>query len=198
MILGSLVNAGGSLLLGPSYIFNAPDKLEYVCIGCGLIGIGCAMVFPNALPEICLQVNAVFKKNKDYNNNMAAGIFRLLQGIGQVSGPLLGTLMVDQLSPHGFKSYADITCLVWVIYAVLYFFIGGGIEALKNPNVPKKQQPEKELLSSMTNRQDLFEQFDKLKEEAPPTKDGTQHTNLVTISEYMKEVDPEGNKQEAH
>lgn len=135
--MGALFNVGGNLLLGPSQILNAPDKLYLVCLGSALIGIGCAMVFPNGLPEICFQVNAVFKKNKDYNNNMAAGIFRLLQGIGQISGPLLGTLMVEHFS-HGFKSYADVTSLVWLVYAILYLLIGGGIEAVKNPNIPNK------------------------------------------------------------
>lgn len=78
IMCGTLVNAGGAVMLGPSHVFGLPNKLSDICIGCGLIGIGCAMVFPNALPEITFQVNAVFKLNKDYNNNMAAGIFRLL------------------------------------------------------------------------------------------------------------------------
>jgi MFS family permease len=132
IVLGSLFNVIGALLLGPSHFFDAPDKLYLVAIGCGFIGIGCACVFPNALPEICYQVNMVFKKNKEFNNNFAAGIFRLMQGFGQIAGPMLGTFMKEKI---GFRSMTDVLAIVWLTYGILYFIFGGGMEALKNPTL---------------------------------------------------------------
>jgi MFS family permease len=82
MIIGCILNAIAGILIGPSERFGLPQKLGILCSGSAFLGVGCACTFPNALPEICTQVNAVFKLNKEFNNNFAAGIFRLMQGFG--------------------------------------------------------------------------------------------------------------------
>ena len=78
IIIGSMFNALGAVLIGPSETLELPQHIGVTAAGSAVMGIGCACVFPNALPEICFQVNAVFKLNKEFNNNFAAGIFRLM------------------------------------------------------------------------------------------------------------------------
>lgn len=80
----------------------------------------------------------------------------------------------------GFKSYADVTALAWVTYGLLYFLVGGGMEAFTNPNVPNKAKPADSNIDQK-KRQDLINQFEKL-------EDGknTNKASLVDISDYIK------------
>lgn len=164
IMIGTLFCATGAVLIGPSEHLGIPQKLGIITTGCAFLGIGAACVFPNALPEICFQVNKVFKLNKEFNNNFAAGIFRLMQGFGQITGPLLGTFITEK---YKFSSMTDVLALAWIGYGILYFIFGGGIDAIKNPPGSKNTTTRSSSINNSTN--------------AFNNKEG-----LVGISDYIK------------
>ena len=61
-------------------------------------------------------------------NNHTAALFNFGIGLGQVCGPLYGASMYQAV---GFRNTQDITALLCVSYAILYFTFAGGRDAFQ-------------------------------------------------------------------
>ena len=88
------------------------------------------------MPEVRRQVNLEFPRGKEFNNNLCSGMFRFVQGIGQVCGPVMGNYLVVAID---FPNTLDIFGFIWLGYGVLYFLIGGGYEACSRNRKEKPQ-----------------------------------------------------------
>ena len=69
----------------------------------------------SALPLYPTQVAEV--------NDLASGLFNTFLGIGQVLGPLFGSLMTKYF---GYRYCCDVVALICLVYAVAYYIICDG------------------------------------------------------------------------
>lgn len=58
-----------------------------------------------------------------------------MQGFGQILGPVVSNWLTDKWS---FEHDTDVLAIIWGIYAIFYLLVGGGLEALRNPTLRKK------------------------------------------------------------
>ena len=56
-------------------------------------------------------------------NNMSAGIFNTMNGVGEVIGPLYGASAFESM---GFRVTSDTICLTCLAYALIFFMFGLG------------------------------------------------------------------------
>jgi hypothetical protein len=73
-----------------------------------------------SLPEMINQANIAFPGRPDEINDYCSGIFNSCLGIGQISGPLVGSYVTLSL---GFRYTEDIAALVNFAYFVFYISI---------------------------------------------------------------------------
>lgn len=111
MIFGSFTAFVTLIFYGPSKMLNLPEDWHIMCLG--LILMGCAITFCliPALPEMIRSVEQDFDNSKGEVNDVASGVFNTALGVGQVSGPLVGSLLTHKL---GFRETTDILS----IYAI--------------------------------------------------------------------------------
>ena len=113
MIFGTFIAFVTLIFYGPSKMLSLPEDWHLMVIG--LILMGCAITFCliPALPEMIKSVEKDFDNSKGELNDVASGVFNTALGIGQVSGPLVGSLLTNQL---GFRETTDILS----IYAFVF------------------------------------------------------------------------------
>lgn len=97
----------------------------------GLVLSGCflgSIAIP-ALPEMLESIEGKFLESESEKaGNYSAGIFNMGLGLGQVFGPLFGASVYDAV---GFRNLEDLTCLILISFAMLYFIMADGREAFK-------------------------------------------------------------------
>lgn len=97
----------------------------------GLFLSGCflgSIAIP-ALPEMLEAIEGKFNENESEKaGNYTAAIFNMGLGLGQVIGPLFGASVYDAI---GFRNLEDLTCLLCMGFAILYFIMADGREAFK-------------------------------------------------------------------
>ena len=87
------------------------------------------------------QANLAFPGQGDIINDYCSGIFNSCLGIGQVSGPLVGSYVTIAL---GFRYTEDIVALINFAYGILYISIGQGWEAFANCKKDRRKWKEQE------------------------------------------------------
>lgn len=94
-----------------------------------LHGIADPLMLVPSLPEM---IDAAMEKHPNEEfliNDLSAGIFNCVLGIGQISGPLYGSYMD---SHFGYRLTSDFVALICLAYALIYFTFGKGIKAFKD------------------------------------------------------------------
>lgn len=95
------------------------------------------------------SVEKDFDNSKGEVNDVASGVFNTALGIGQVSGPLVGSLLTHQI---GFRNTTDILSIYAISFGALYFIFGGGLAALIKVFYTSKGGLQEERLFPQTAR----------------------------------------------
>jgi MFS family permease len=75
-------------------------------------------------------------------NDISSGIFNMFLGIGQVSGPVFGSIITDM---YGFRICCDLVAIISLLYALIYFVMAEGANSYitsKFINVQEEDQLE--------------------------------------------------------
>ena len=94
-----------------------------------LIGLGTSAIFlaPTVIPnmsEMILSARLAYPDaDLDHANSLLSGILNSCCGIGQASGPLIGSAIYEAM---GFRALCDITAGLTITFAILYFVCAQG------------------------------------------------------------------------
>ena len=65
-------------------------------------------------------------------NDLSAGIFNSILGLGQISGPIYGSLVTSYI---GFRLCSESVAFVCLVFAFVYFTFGKGLDAFSKKRV---------------------------------------------------------------
>ena len=85
-------------------------------------------------------------------NDLSSAIFNSFLGIGQISGPLFGSLMTEY---YGFRFTCDVVAIICLVYSVIYFMFVSGWKAFLLSEWTNYGEPIKfgsNMISSPLNR----------------------------------------------
>lgn len=117
------------ILVGPSEILGINESLSTMIVGLFLSACFLGSIAIPALPEMLEAIEGKFKESESEKaGNYSAGIFNMGLGLGQVFGPLFGASVYDAV---GFRNLEDLTCLILISFAILYFILADGREAFR-------------------------------------------------------------------
>ena len=147
MMFGVFIAFLTLVFYGPSEIFGLPEDWRYMLVGLTLMGWAITFCLIPALPEMIRTVENDFDNSKGEVNDVASGIFNTALGIGQVSGPLIGSFMTHQI---GFRSTTDLLSIYAIVFGTIYFIFGGGVQSILNVFKSAKQieEEQQKLLSA--------------------------------------------------
>jgi MFS family permease len=134
------------LVIGPSWIFHFPKKVWITIIGFGIIGAGAASSVVPIIPEMLDAVEGKYSDEAQVKD-IAASIFNMANGVGQIFGPLLAGGLYGYFKNEEFP-YPDpiwieaeidsfaITCDIFAgivfTYAVIYFLVCDGVQGVRD------------------------------------------------------------------
>jgi MFS family permease len=146
MMFGSFVAFVTLIFYGPSKMLKMPEDWHLMLIGLMLMGCAITFCLIPALPEMIRSVENDFDNSKGEVNDVASGVFNTALGVGQVSGPLMGSFLTHKF---GFRNTTDFLSLYALGFWVVYFIFGNGVSALRNIFKSNKElDQEKEALLS--------------------------------------------------
>jgi MFS family permease len=88
----------GNLLVGPSKTFRLPDELWIMVIGQVVHGIFDPFIYVLALPEMINSVSSRYPADQQGRlNDVSSGLLNMCNGIGQMIGPVYGSLATGWL-----------------------------------------------------------------------------------------------------
>jgi MFS family permease len=61
-------------------------------------------------------------------NDLSSGIFNMFLGIGQVAGPLFGSIVSKQV---GFRLTCDLVALICLLFSIAYYIVTDGAHAMR-------------------------------------------------------------------
>ena len=116
----------GILIAGLCYYFLIPLELWGLGYGLVVLGLGTALVLIPSLQQYRIMA---FKKytdiyDKDAVNDMTSGMFGSAYAVGELLGPVIGGIMVDQCGFNGAVKWYGIGLIVFL---ALYLFIGDSL-----------------------------------------------------------------------
>ena len=98
LILACAASFFANLCVGPSQILNLPQTVWMMVIGELLHGLVDPFLLIPALPEMIASVTPHFpKESTGQINDKACGLFNMFLGIGQVAGPIYGSLVTANI-----------------------------------------------------------------------------------------------------
>ena len=118
-----------NICVGPSELFGFSDSLLIMAIGQALHGLVDPFLLVPSLPEMIESVIHKYPDDEFLINDLSSGIFNCFLGIGQISGPLYGSLMTEHA---GFRLTADYVAFILLGFSVIYFFFGSGWSAFRD------------------------------------------------------------------
>lgn len=121
--LGYIVLSIGLLLTGPSEVLGIYNSPAFVILGLAVMGFGCGLIIIPVMPDI---IESVLERDLDIDenqlNNNVSGLFIAFQGIGETSGPIMGSVLEFEF---GFRSAMDCMGFTAVFFCILYFLLCG-------------------------------------------------------------------------
>mmetsp|Transcript_16097 Transcript_16097/g.27194 ORF Transcript_16097/g.27194 Transcript_16097/m.27194 type:complete len:149 (+) Transcript_16097:1309-1755(+) len=124
MIVASFLLFFVNLLLGPSDIFDFPDSIWLIVIALALRGILDPFTLIPSLPEMIEAVLPEYPPEAEIEiNDISSGIFNMFLGIGQIAGPLFGSLMTRS---YGYKACCDCVSIICLLFSILYYTCADG------------------------------------------------------------------------
>ena len=116
------------IFVGPSIYLELPNSIVLMGIGQALVGIFTATMMIPGLPEMVESTLPHFPGQETVVNDLSSGIFNAFLGFGQVLAPMYGSTAKNVL---GFRLTCDIVALICLVFGLIYFFVGDGIEAFR-------------------------------------------------------------------
>ena len=94
-----------------------------------LIGVFSAvMMMIPGLPEMVESTLPLYPGRERQINDLSAGIYNAFLGLGQVIAPLVGAGITQA---YGFQVTTDVIALICLVFGVIYFALGNGVEAIR-------------------------------------------------------------------
>jgi len=117
-----------NICVGPSIVFGFPDSLFVMGIGQLLHGLVDPFIIVPSLPEMIDAVVPLYPNDEFLVNDLSSGIFNCFLGIGQIVGPLYGSLMTQRF---GFRYATDYVAIFCFFFSIFYFFFGDGYRGFR-------------------------------------------------------------------
>lgn len=137
MIFASFLSFFSNLFVGPSKIFEFSNSISTMLIGQALRGMIDPFTLVPSLPEMIESVIPHYPKSAEMEiNNVSSGIFNMFLGLGQIIGPLYGSIVTET---YGFRTCCDSVSIICLCYSIVYYFVADGKTALKESrwtNIP--------------------------------------------------------------
>jgi hypothetical protein len=94
LIFACFLSFFGNLCAGPSQIFDLPDTIWMMAVGQAAHGLIDPFILVPSLPEMIESVLPLYPESAEPRiNDLSSGIFNMFLGIGQVCGPLFGSIV---------------------------------------------------------------------------------------------------------
>ena len=113
----------GNLFTGPSYLFGFPNSIWMMAVGQAAHGLIDPYILVPSLPEMIESVLDYYPGEETEVNDISSGVFNMFLGIGQVSGPIFGSLIANRF---GFRVCCDYVAIVSLLFGILYFIFTNG------------------------------------------------------------------------
>jgi len=122
IMFGVLFCAVALIFVGPSLLLNVHDnQLPVMIFGQAALGLFIPVSLILALPTMVELAMRRFPGQDLHVNNMSAGIFNTMNGVGEVIGPMYGAAAYEHM---GFRQTSDTICLICIAYVLVYFTFG--------------------------------------------------------------------------
>ena len=123
IMFGVLLCSISLIFVGPSAMLNVSpsSELRVMIFGQGVLGLFIPIGLILALPTMVEQAIRKFPGQELHVNNMSAGIFNTMNGVGEVIGPMYGAAAYESM---GFRSTSDTICLICLAYVIIFFTFG--------------------------------------------------------------------------
>jgi len=94
LIMASFLSFFSNLCVGPSNIFVLPNNIYVMMLGQALRGMIDPFTLVPSLPEMIESVMPLYPASAETEiNNISSGMFNMFLGIGQIFGPLFGSIV---------------------------------------------------------------------------------------------------------
>ena len=118
IFLGMLFNGFSHIVVGPSPYL--PDSLILMWVGQVVHGFTVTFFLITWLPVMINDAVIGYPRQKNEVTDMSSAIFNSMLGIGQMLGPIYGSIVTDEFN---FRVCADSVAVVVLGYALIYFFV---------------------------------------------------------------------------
>lgn len=99
---GYAVVSIGLFLIGPSKLLGLYNSPSLIILGLSFLGFGCGMIIIPVMPDMIESVEEKHPKiDETVLHNNISGLFIAFQGIGETSGPILGSVLE---ATYGYRS----------------------------------------------------------------------------------------------
>ena len=99
-------------------------------IGQALRGMIDPFTLVPSLPEMIESVLPHYPKSAEMEiNNVSSGIFNMFLGLGQIFGPLYGSIVTEA---YDFRTCCDSVSIICLVFSIIYYFVADGKNALKD------------------------------------------------------------------
>eukprot|EP00347_Sterkiella_histriomuscorum_P019495 403341410 len=145
-----------NLCVGPSQILGFPDSIIMMGVGQALHGIVDPFILVPSLPEMINSVADKYPYNETQVNDLSSAIFNCFLGIGQISGPLFGSIMTEYFN---FRLTSDYVAVICLAFALIYFVFGQGYSAFRDSEWTNYGEPIKfgsSMISTPLNRSRVY------------------------------------------
>lgn len=122
MITANILLAFGNLCVGPSQVFGLPNKFWIMALGQIFHGILEPFMYVPCLPEMIDSVKHHYPPEYESEiNDMLAGVFTMINGLGQMLGPIYGSVATAQF---GFRLSSDQLTFMLFAFGICYVLFG--------------------------------------------------------------------------
>jgi MFS family permease len=99
-----------------------------------------------SLPEMIESVLPLYPESAESEiNDLSSGIFNMFLGIGQVAGPLFGSIISKK---YGFRMTCDLVAVICLVFSILYYVYTDGAEAMRKSKwIHVAKEDEQEVLN---------------------------------------------------
>ena len=130
LIIACFLSFFGNLFVGPSDVFSFPESIWFMIIGQALHGLIDPFILIPSLPEMIESVLPLYPESAETQiNDISSGIFNMFLGIGQIIGPLYGSIVTAE---YGFRYCCDLVSIICLVFAISYYVLADGQEAIQN------------------------------------------------------------------
>lgn len=130
--IGYMIVCLSFFLIGPSQLLGIYNSPSITVVGLAIMGFGCGMIIIPIMPDMIESVEERYPTidEQELHNNIS-GLFIAFQGIGETSGPIMGSVFE---SFYGFRLAQDYMGLIVLFFLILYFVFCGRLSLFKLKN----------------------------------------------------------------